>query len=63
MHEQATYRVSDCAADVQGHLQAAAKRKQMILVTAGFAAFSTSLAESFGGVTSAATANPPKFPH
>jgi len=31
--------------------------KQMDNVTAGFAAFSTSLAESFGGVTAAATAN------
>jgi len=31
--------------------------KQMDNVTAGFAAFSTSLAESFGGVTGAATAN------
>jgi hypothetical protein len=31
--------------------------KQMDAVTAGFNAFSTSLAESFGGVTSAATAN------
>jgi hypothetical protein len=31
--------------------------KQMDAVTAGFSAFSTSLAESFGGVTAAATAN------
>jgi len=31
--------------------------KQMDAVTAGFAAFSTSLAESYGGVTAAATAN------
>ena len=31
--------------------------KQMDTVTAGFMAFSTSLAESFGGVTAAATAN------
>ena len=31
--------------------------KQMDAVTAGFAAFSTSLAESFGGVTAAATSN------
>jgi len=31
--------------------------KQMDTVTAGFLAFSTSLAESFGGVTAAATAN------
>jgi hypothetical protein len=31
--------------------------KQMDAVTAGFTAFSTSLAESFGGVTSTATAN------
>lgn len=31
--------------------------KQMDAVTAGFTAFSTSLAESFGGVTSAATTN------
>jgi hypothetical protein len=31
--------------------------KQMDAVTAGFTAFSTSLAEAFGGVTSAATAN------
>jgi len=31
--------------------------KQMDAVTAGFSAFSTSLAESFGGVTAAATTN------
>ena len=31
--------------------------KQMDAVTAGFTAFSTSLAELFGGVTAAATAN------
>jgi hypothetical protein len=31
--------------------------KQMDAVTAGFTAFSTSLAESFGGVTATATAN------
>ncbi len=31
--------------------------KQMDAVTAGFSAFSTSLAESYGGVTAAATAN------
>jgi hypothetical protein len=31
--------------------------RQMDVVTAGFTAFSTSLAESFGGVTSSATAN------
>jgi hypothetical protein len=31
--------------------------KQMDAVTAGFSAFSTSLAEPFGGVTAAATAN------
>jgi hypothetical protein len=31
--------------------------KQMDAVTAGFAAFSTSLAESFGGVITSATAN------
>jgi hypothetical protein len=31
--------------------------KQMDVVTAGFTAFSTSLAESFGGVTATATAN------
>lgn len=31
--------------------------RQMDAVTAGFTAFSTSLAESFGGVTSTATAN------
>ena len=31
--------------------------RQMDAVTAGFSAFSTSLAESFGGVTAAATAN------
>ena len=31
--------------------------KQMDAVTAGFSAFSTSLAESFGGVTATATAN------
>jgi hypothetical protein len=31
--------------------------KEMDAVTAGFSAFSTSLAESFGGVTAAATAN------
>jgi hypothetical protein len=31
--------------------------KQMDVVTAGFSAFSTGLAESFGGVTAAATTN------
>lgn len=31
--------------------------KQMDAVTAGFSAFSTSLAESYGGVTAAATTN------
>jgi hypothetical protein len=35
----------------------ALSEKQMDAVTAGFSAFSTSLAESFGGVTAAATAN------
>jgi hypothetical protein len=35
----------------------ALSEKQMDAVTAGFSAFSTSLAESFGGVTAAAAAN------
>jgi hypothetical protein len=35
----------------------ALSEKQMDAVTAGFSAFSTSLAESFGGVTAAATTN------
>jgi hypothetical protein len=35
----------------------ALSEKQMDTVTAGFTAFSTSLAESFGGVTATATAN------
>jgi hypothetical protein len=35
----------------------ALSEKQMDVVTAGFSAFSTSLAESFGGVTAAATTN------
>ena len=35
----------------------ALSQKQMDAVTAGFSAFSTSLAESFGGVTAAATTN------
>jgi hypothetical protein len=43
-----------CSTAVAGQLLS---EKQMDNVTAGFAAFSTSLAESFGGVTAAATAN------
>ena len=37
--------------------------KQMDAVTAGFAAFSTSLAESFGGVRRRRRRTSPKFPH